>query len=65
MKKFNVNKALIVIEEKNEILEKSSRNIPWVKVIRSEGLNVYDILNHEHLFLVKSAIKKIEEALVS
>lgn len=65
MNRFKVNKALIVTEEKNEILEKSSHNLPWVKVIRSEGLNVYDILNHDHLFLVKSAIKKIEEALIS
>jgi large subunit ribosomal protein L4 len=65
MKKFNVHKALIVTEEKNEILEKSSKNIPWVKVIRHQGLNVYDILNHDHLFLIKSAINKIEEALIS
>jgi large subunit ribosomal protein L4 len=65
MKRFNVNKALIVTEEKNDVLEKSSRNIPWVKVIRHQGLNVYDILNHDHLFVVKSAIKKIEEALIS
>ena len=65
MNRFKVNKALIVTEEKNEILEKSSKNIPWVKVIRHEGLNVYDILNHDHLFLVKSSIKKIEEALIS
>ena len=65
MKKFNVSKALIVTEGKNEILEKSSRNLHWVKVVRHEGLNVYDILNHDHLFLVKSAIKKIEEALIS
>jgi large subunit ribosomal protein L4 len=65
MKKFNVNKALIVTDEKNEILEKSSKNLPWVKVIRHEGLNVYDILNYDHLFLVKPAIKKIEEALIS
>jgi large subunit ribosomal protein L4 len=65
MKRFNVSKVLIVTEEKNDILEKSSQNIPWVKVIRHQGLNVYDILNHDHLFLVKSAIKKIEEALIS
>jgi large subunit ribosomal protein L4 len=65
MKKFNVNKALIVIEDRNEILEKSSKNVPWVKVVRHQGLNVYDILNHDHLFLVKSAVKKIEEALIS
>jgi large subunit ribosomal protein L4 len=65
MKNFNVNKALIVTEEKNEILEKSSNNVPWVKVVRYEGLNVYDILNYDYLFVVKSAIKKIEEALIS
>jgi large subunit ribosomal protein L4 len=65
MNKFNVKKALIVTDGKNEILEKSSKNVPWVKVIRYEGLNVYDILNYDHLFVVKSAINKIEEALIS
>ena len=64
MKVFDANKALIVTEEKNENLEKSSKNVPWVKVMRHEGLNVYDILNHEYLFLVQSAIPKIEEALI-
>jgi ribosomal protein L4 len=34
-------------------------------VTRFEGLNVYDVLNHEHLFLVQSTIPKIEEALLS
>jgi large subunit ribosomal protein L4 len=62
---FEVRKVLIVTESKNANLEISSRNLPWVKVMRYEGINVYDILNHEHLFLVQSAIPKIEEALVS
>jgi large subunit ribosomal protein L4 len=65
MKNFKVTKALIVIEDKNENLEKSSRNVPWVKVMRYPGLNVYDILSYDHLFLVQSAVTKIEEALVS
>ena len=64
MKNFDVRKALIVLEDGNENLEKSSRNVPWVKVLRREGLNVYDILNHDHLFLAQAAIGKIEEALV-
>jgi large subunit ribosomal protein L4 len=64
MKAFDVRKALIVTEMKNERLEKSSMNVPWVKVMRYEGLNPYDILNHDHLFLVQAAIPKIEEALV-
>ncbi|MBW1886765.1 MAG: 50S ribosomal protein L4 [Deltaproteobacteria bacterium] len=65
MKNFKVTKALIIIEDKNENLEKSSRNVPWVKVMRYPGLNVYDILSYDHLFLVQSAVTKIEEALVS
>jgi large subunit ribosomal protein L4 len=65
MKKFKIDKALIVVETKNENLEKSSRNVPRVKVMRHEGLNVYDILNHEHLIMVRSAVAKIEEALIS
>jgi large subunit ribosomal protein L4 len=65
MKTFEVRKALIVTGEKIETLEKSSLNVPWVKVMRHEGLNVYDVLNHEHLFLVQSTIPRIEEALLS
>ena len=65
METFDVRKVLIVTEQKSENLEKSSRNVPWVKVMRCEGLNVYDVLNHEHLLLVKSTIPKIEEALLS
>jgi large subunit ribosomal protein L4 len=65
MKDFEARKALIVIEDTNENLQRSSRNVPWVKVMKYQGLNVYDILNYEHLFLVQAAIHKIEEALVS
>ena len=65
MKNFEVSKALIVTEDKNENLEKSSKNVPWVKVLRYQGINVSDILTYEHLFLVQSAIMKVEEALVS
>ncbi len=64
MSDFGVKKALIITEDKNENLEKSSKNVPGVKVMRYQGLNVYDILNHDHLFLVQSAIPKIEEALI-
>ena len=56
--------AQCITEDKNENLEKSSKNVPWVKVMRYQGLNVYDILNHDHLFMVQSAIPKIEEALI-
>lgn len=65
MNQFDVRGALIVTGEKSENLEKSSRNVPRVKVMPYRGMNVYDILKYDHLFLEQSAIEKIEEALVA
>lgn len=61
---FGFKKALFVIDGENEKLLKSSRNIRNVKMIRSEGINVYDILNHEHIILLEPSVKKIEGALL-
>jgi large subunit ribosomal protein L4 len=58
-------KALIVTVEKNANLELSSRNVPGVKVIRCEGLNVYDILKYDKLILLEEAVKGIEGRLLS
>ena len=56
-------KALIITADEAENVEKSSRNIPGVKAINTTGLNVYDILNHNKLFITKEAITRIEEVL--
>ena len=61
---FSLKKALFVLDENNEVLLKSSRNMKNVKMIRSEGINVYDILNHDHLILLEPSVKKIEGALL-
>ena len=62
---FGLKKALFVIDNENLVLLKSSRNLKNVKMIRSEGINVYDILNHEHLVLLEPSVKKIEGALLA
>ncbi len=56
-------KALFVTADVAENVEKSSRNLQGVKAISSNGLNVYDILNHNKLFITKDAIARIEEVL--
>ncbi len=61
---FSLKKALFVLDDNNEVLLKSSRNLKNVKMVRSEGINVYDILNHEHLILLEPSVKKIEGALL-
>lgn len=63
MKTLGIDNALVVIPDKNEIIEKSARNVPWVKVLRVDGLNVYDILRYEKLILLTGTIEKLEERL--
>ncbi len=65
LKKFQVQDALIVTDGSDPHLERSARNIPDIDVLRYEGLNVYDILNHEHLILLRPAVEKIEGALAT
>lgn len=65
LKRLSLEKPLIVIHEKDERLELSSRNIPGVKVLRVEGLNVYDVLKHKNLVLLAPAIKGIEGRLAA
>ena len=62
---FGLKKALFVVDHDDVILMKSSRNLKNVKMIRSEGINVYDVLNYEHLVLLEPSIKKIEGALLA
>lgn len=61
---FNAAKALIVDggeASANTVL--SARNIPGVKAYAPSGINIYDIVNYDKLFLTQEAVKKIEEVL--
>jgi large subunit ribosomal protein L4 len=65
IERFGLSRALFVIDGLQPILEKSSRNVKEVKMVRSEGINVYDLLKYDHVVLLEPSIKKIEEALIS
>jgi large subunit ribosomal protein L4 len=65
LKRFKVEDALIVTHEKNALLERSARNIPNIQVLHGEGLNVFDILNHEHLILLSPVLQKIRGVVAS
>jgi large subunit ribosomal protein L4 len=62
---LKVTSALIVISQPDATIERSSRNIPAVKVLRVEGLNVYDLVRYEHLILTEGALKLLEERLAA
>jgi large subunit ribosomal protein L4 len=63
LKRFSTDDALIVTAGPDLNLEKSSRNVAKIKVLRAEGLNVYDILRYDRLLLLEPAVARIEEAL--
>jgi large subunit ribosomal protein L4 len=63
--KLNLDNVLIVTDQKDQKLELSSRNIPDIKVLRCEGLNVYDILKYKTLVLLEPSVKGIEGRLAS
>jgi len=60
---LKVNSALIVIAQPDVKIERAARNLPDVKVLRVDGLNVYDLLRHEHVVLTEGALKSLEERL--
>ncbi|MCX5832855.1 MAG: 50S ribosomal protein L4 [Deltaproteobacteria bacterium] len=63
--RFGWEKVLIILDKSYPVLEKSSKNIKNVKMMRSEGLNVYDLLNYEHVVLLEPSVKLIEGILIS
>ena len=57
---LKLDNALFVTPGKDVTVELSARNIPGVKVLRSEGLNVYDVLKYRHLVLLEPSIEQIQ-----
>ena len=63
MKKFDLDRLLIVADDPSKNLYLSSRNVPYVKMLKADGLNVYDMLKYKHIMLTESAVKLVEGAL--
>ncbi len=59
---FKLDNVLLVAAA-DQNLELSMRNLKGVRMLRSEGLNVYDIIKHDWLLLTQDAVKSIEEKL--
>lgn len=56
-------KALIITNGDNVNVELSARNMPKVTAISNMGLNCFDILNSNKVFLDKEIVEQIEEVL--
>ena len=62
---LKVESAVIVIAQSNEKIERSARNLSKIKVLRVEGLNVYDLLRYDHVIFTKDALQRLEERLAA
>ena len=58
---LKVNKALVMLNEKNLNVQASTRNIENVKTTLVNTMNIYDLLKYDNLVLTQDAVKKIEE----
>ena len=54
-------KALIMLPEKNETVQKSARNIEGVKTTLVGTINVYDLIKYSKLIVTEDTVKKLEE----
>lgn len=55
---------LVVLDEKNEMLQKSANNLPHVKTILVNYLNPHDLMTYEKVMFLESSLKKAEELFV-
>lgn len=63
LNQFEANNAIIVMDEFNENVFKSVRNIAGVMPLEACGINVYNVLGSQKLVMTKAAVAKVEEVL--
>ena len=63
LKRFELDNVLVVIDDANANVELSARNIPYVKVLKSEGVNVYDVMKYRNMLITADAVSKLEGVL--
>jgi large subunit ribosomal protein L4 len=56
-------KVLVVVDERDDAVERATRNLPRVRTLRAAGLNVYDVLWADRLVLTRAALERVEERL--
>ncbi|MBE5894248.1 MAG: 50S ribosomal protein L4 [Lachnospiraceae bacterium] len=61
LKNIKAEKALVVLNEKNDNVILSARNIPNTKTALTNTINVYDVMNAGTVVLTKAAVATIEE----
>ncbi|HEY7716480.1 MAG TPA: 50S ribosomal protein L4 [Candidatus Binatia bacterium] len=62
---LNVQSAVFLIAQPDAKIERSARNLPHIKVLRVDGINVYDLLRYDHLIMTQTALQRLEDRLTA
>lgn len=57
--------VLVVLPAANDLVARSTNNVPWAKVVLAQNLSLYDIFTYDHLIIAKDALHLLEENLAS
>ncbi len=60
LEKLGLSNATFIVDSMDDNFDRASGNLPFVKVLPTEGANVYDILHQEKLVLTENAVKMLE-----
>ena len=58
---LKVSKALVVLNENDQNVMLSARNIPYVRTALTNTINVYDVMKYNTVIVTKDAVAAIEE----
>lgn len=64
LSRFTSENVLVVFSGENKNLELSAKNLPHVKVLRADGVNVYDVMKYRTLLLTEGAVVHLEGVLL-
>lgn len=61
LRKLGVVKSVLVSDQKNELLQRASKNLTGVTHLSTAGLNVYDLLKYDHVMIAKESVADIQK----
>lgn len=63
LSKFELSKSLIVTDDFNNNLYLSARNVPHIKMLKHDSLNVHDMLKYKHIIFTQGSVQSTEGVL--
>jgi large subunit ribosomal protein L4 len=64
MKRFDLERSLIVTDEINHHLILSARNVPHVKLLKHDALNIHDMLKYKNIIFTQGSVQTVEGVLL-